>query len=222
MYTLWYHSSCPLSRQLKSVLDHLLVEYHIIRLDYWRPHNQLFDLSPFGTVPLLKTKSIGVIDGMYAIIEYLVATYPNSHLFPKVIASLCEMRRLLSVINEKFYLQVSRCILREKFIRLMTGEGSPRGEYLRSASARQGEYLDYFSLMIKERNFLVYDKISVSDIAFAGHVSILDYFGMIDWYKYPYLRSWYQIIKSLPHFRCILEEKIGSFIPPDYYAELDF
>ncbi len=222
MYTLWYHSSCPLSRQLKSVLDHLSVEYHMIRSDYWRPNNQLFDISPFGMVPLLKTKSIGVIDGMYPIIEYLVATYPNLHLFPTAIAPLCEMRRLLAIINEKFYLQVTRRIVQEKFVRLMTGTGSPRREYLRSASVRQAGYLDYFSLMIKERSFLVYDKISFSDVALAVHVSILDYFGMIDWYKYPFLRSWYQIIKSLPYFRCILEEKIGSFIPPDYYLDLDF
>jgi glutathione S-transferase len=222
MYTLWYHSSCPLSRQLKSVLDHLSSDYQLIRSDYWRPNNQLFEMSPFGMVPLLKTKSIGVVDSMYAIIEYLIATYPHLHLFPKDLASLSEMRRLLSVINERFYIQVSRCIVREKFVRLMTGTGSPRREYLRSASTRQAQYLDYICLIIKERNFLVYDKMSFADIAFAGHMSILDYFGMIDWYKYPFLRSWYQIIKSLPYFRCILDERIGSFVPPDYYLELDF
>ncbi len=222
MYTFWYHSSCPLSRQIKYLLDQLSLEYHVIRSDYWKPNNQLFEMSPFGMVPLLQTKSIGVIDSMYAIIEYLVATYPSLHLFPKGVSLLCEMRRLLSVINDRFYLRVSKVVIQEKFVRLMTSAGSPRREYLRSASKNQAEYFDYISFLIKERGFLVYDKISIVDVAFAGHVSILDYFGMIDWYKYPALRVWYQILKSLPHFRSILEEKIGSFVPPDYYLEPDF
>ncbi len=221
MYTLWYHSSCPLSRQLKAMLDQLSVEYHLIRSDYWKPNNQLFELSPFGMVPLLKTSGIGVIDSMYAILEYLITSYPNSYLFPKSLSLLSETRRLLSIINDRFYVKVSKCIVQEKFVRFMIGS-SPRREYLRSASVAQAEYLDYISLIIKERNFLVYDKLSVVDVALAGHISILDYFGMIDWYKYQFLRSWYQILKSLPYFRGILEDRIGSFIPPEYYQEPDF
>jgi glutathione S-transferase len=222
MYTLWYHASCPLSRQLKAILDQLSVEYNLIRADYWNPNSQLFELSPFGMVPLLKANGVGILDGMYAILEYLMTSYPHLHLFPQNLGLLSETRRLLSIINDRFYVKVSKCIVQEKFVRFMLSSGSPRREYLRSASVAQAEYLDYISSIIKERSFLVYDKISVADIALAGHISIVDYFGMIDWYKYPFLRSWYQILKSLPYFRGILDDKIGSFIPPDYYKEPDF
>jgi len=221
-YTLWYHSSCPLSRQVRAILKHLPVEHKIVRVEYWKPNNKLFDMSPFGTVPLLKTPNVPVVDSIYAIIEYFASVYPNLHLFPRGIALISEGRRLLSVINERFYLRVSKCIVQEKFIRLVTNAGSPRSEYLRSASASQSEYFEYISFLVKERGFLLYDKVSIVDIAFAAHISILDYFGMIDWYKYTALRSWYQIIKSFPYFRSVLEDKIGSFTPPDYYLEPDF
>jgi glutathione S-transferase len=222
MHTLWYHTSCPLCRQLKSLMDAIQVNYELKSVEFWAASNPLCDITPLACPPVLQRKDFGAIDGIYAIVEYLFTVYPNFHLFPRGIKLMSEARSALYLINEKFYSQVSKRLVHEKFIKCLTVATSPDRKSLAIAGQRQDEYLLYFSSLVREKSFVLYDKLSIADIALAAHISILDYFGNLDWYKYPALKVWYRVVKSLPYFRHLLKERIGSFAPPTHYQELDF
>ncbi|QEK39848.1 glutathione S-transferase family protein [Candidatus Sneabacter namystus] len=222
MYVLYHHPSCPLSRQIMVTMEYMSLDCEYLQEEYWYRNAKLADISSFATVPLLKCRKFGVIDGAYPILEFLLSLYPNSHIFPGSLRAISEMRRLLSVINSEFYYHVSQRIIEEKLLRLLANRGSPRGDVLRSATSRQVYYLNYFSCVIRDRNFLLYDKVSVVDIALASHVAMLDYFNYVEWYRYPTLRGWYQVLKSVPCFRALLKSRFSSIRPPEHYMELDF
>src|SRR6202035_3300315 len=42
---------------------------------------------------------------------------------------------------------------------------------------------------------------SLGDLAVAGHLSALDYFGEVPWEDFPAAREWYVRMKSRPSFR---------------------
>lgn len=222
MYTFYYHNSCPLSRQVKVLLKYLSIEHKCIIGEYWLPNNVMFDLSPNGNVPILKSDNVGIIDGVFPIVEYLMHIHPDFHLFEKDIILLNEVRRLFSLINEKLNYDVTKKVVLEKLVKFLDNSKSPNRSKLKKAQKKQKEYLEYFNEIIKERGFVFRERVSLLDIALASHISILDYFSLIDWYLYSVLRSWYQVMKSLPYFRVILKERLGTFIPPKHYQELDF
>lgn len=198
------------------------MSYELKVVDYWLPDNPLCDITPLGSVPVLQRKNFGPIDGIYAITEYLITLYPNFHLFPRGIKLMSEARSMLQLINDKFYSYVSKRLIHEKLVKFLSKGGSPDRKSLATASQAQDEYMLYFSSLIKDNTFLLYDKLSVVDIALASHISILDYFGNLNWYKYCAIRDWYRVIKSLPYFRNVLLERLGSFPPSSHYLELDF
>jgi glutathione S-transferase len=134
----------------------------------------------------------------------------------------CEIRRIVSWCNNKFYSEVIKIIINEKVIRLLLNQGTPRTNLLTIAKKNQTFHLDYLSNLLEMRSFLAGDKISCADIAGACHISILDYFGEINWDKWPNLRYWYAIIKSRPSFRQLLQDRIAGFIPYNTYMDLDF
>lgn len=222
MYTLWYHTSCPFSRQARAILTAMELRLQIRVVEYWKEDQAFAAVSDLCILPVLSRPDIGAVEGVYAIIEYLMCLSTHSHLFPRGTKVQCELRKLLSLINERFYFHVTKAVVDEKFIRLVLDLGCPSTARLRSASSRQSTYLSYFTYLVKERRFLVWDKISIADVALASHISVLDYFGSISWYRYPSLKEWYQVIKSLPYFRVLLEERLSSFTPPIYYKQLDF
>ena len=61
-----------------------------------------------------------------------------------------------------------------------------------------------------------------ADLAAAGHISAVDYFGDIPWTDYPVAKSWYQRVKSRPSFRPLLADTIRGTAPGPHYADLDF
>lgn len=223
IHTFWYHTSCPLSRQLKTLMDALQMSYSLRVVEYWNLNNPLYSITPLGAVPVLERKNFGAMYGSYAVLEYLLTIYPNFHAFPRGIKLMSQARSMLYLINDKFYAQVSKRILQEKLIKFLLKSGeSPDRKVLAAAGQAQRDYMEYFSSLVKTNTFLLYDKLSVVDLALASHISILDYFGLVDWYKHPMVRDWYRVIKSLPYFRGILQERIESFTPPEYYLEPDF
>lgn len=219
MYLFYYHTSCVFSRQIFILLQILDVKFSLVVSEYWCKNK---DSKSYRKVPMLISKDIGVIDGVYPIFEYLLYLYPKNYLFPSDIKDLCELRRLMHFINYVFYYDVSNNFINQKLISIYYSSGPPKIDLLKKASNNLSYHLRYIMNLLKDRNFLLYDKISIIDIVLACHISVIDYLGEINWHKYPILKNWYQIIKSIPQFRKILSEKVALFSPPSYYDQVDF
>jgi glutathione S-transferase len=63
---------------------------------------------------------------------------------------------------------------------------------------------------------------SLADLAAAAHLSVLDYFGDIDWDRHPEAKIWYAKIKSRPAFRDLLADQITGMIAAPNYSNMDF
>ena len=117
-------------------------------------------------------------------------------------------------------------MLTEKLIRRFLardqGGGGPDTARVRAAMARLRDHLDYISHLVDHRVWLAGDELSIADLAAAGHISAVDYFGDIPWADYPVAKGWYQRVKSRPSFRPLLADTIRGMAPGPHYADLDF
>lgn len=222
MRKLYHYPICPLSRQVRVYLKELDVQFTMVKEDYWLRDREFLSLNQAGTIPILQEASTLIIAGIYPITEYLHEKYPNFNFIDEDIDIKCEIRRLLSWFNEKFYREVTKIIIDEKVVRSFCQLGGPRTDFLRAAKNNLSHHLSYMSNLFEKRSFIASNSLSCADIAAACHISVLDYFGEINWDKWLSIRHWYAIIKSRPSFRSLLHDQIPGFTPPPCYADLDF
>ena len=222
MRTLYHHPICPLSRQIRVYLKELDLTFSTVKEDIWQKRPEFIKINPACTIPVLVESSNLSIAGIYALIEYLNEKYPKFNFFDEESESNCEIRRLVSWFNDKFYNEVTKIIVNEKVIRLTSNAGGPRTEYLRSAKLQLNTHFTYLSQLFERHSFVASDLLSCADIAASCHLSVLDYFGEINWDNWPNIKYWYSIIKSRPSFRALLQDQIPGFIAPSHYADLDF
>lgn len=222
MQVLYHYPLCPLSRQARILLKEFGVNFSLVKEDYWLLSDQLLKFNPSAELPILVEPFDKVIAGIYPLIEYInQVNKDNDFIDPEPIKS-AEVRRLTHWFNHKFYQEITKIFVDEKLIRLLSNQGSPRTEFIRSAKANLGHHLAYISYLLKERSWLAYDHISFADFAAAAHLSVLDYFGEVIWEQFPRVKDWYALIKSRPSFRPLLNDQIAGFTPPKYYNDLDF
>lgn len=220
--TLYHHTICPFSRQARVFLEELICDYSLVKENYWHLSSDFLKINPIGKIPMLIFNNDIKIIGIYPIIEYFVDEIENFFFMPQNFALKANIRQLISWFNEKLYRDVTNVIINEKMIRLLTRAGSPRSDYLRIAKKNLTNHLEYITGQLVDKPFLVGDNISCADIAAASHISVLDYFGEINWYKWYIIKEWYSIIKSRPGFKGILNDKIPGFNSPEHYSDLDF
>ncbi|HJD57363.1 MAG TPA: glutathione S-transferase family protein [Rickettsia endosymbiont of Sericostoma sp.] len=222
MRKLYHYPICPLSRQVRVLLKELDAQFTMVKEDYWQRNQEFLSLNQAGTLPVLQEASNLIIAGIYPITEYFHEKYPNFNFMDEDFDIRCEIRRLLSWFNEKFYREVTKIIIDEKIVRPSCQLGGPRTDFLRAAKTNLSHHLNYMSNLLELRSFIASNSLSCADIAAACHISVLDYFGEVNWDKWSSIRHWYAIVKSRPSFRSLLQDKIPGFTPPTCYADLDF
>jgi glutathione S-transferase len=223
MLTLYQHPICPLSRQIRVYLTELESEFNIVKEDFWLRKPDFIKMNPAGTLPILKINDKNLIIGIYPITEYLIERIEKFFFMPENFTDRAEARRLVSWFNEKFYREVTKIIIDEKMIKLMMRSSvPPRSDFIKAAKSNMNAHLQYLSKLLRNNSYLLNDRISCADIAAGAHISVLDYFGEINWDNWPEVKDWYAIIKSRPGFKPLLTDKIPSFNPPAHYADLDF
>jgi glutathione S-transferase len=227
MATLIHFALDPFSRRMRLALAEYGSSAELIEEQPWAPTADLFSLNPAGTLPILLDNSATVICGIEAIGEYLEETRRKRlSLIPGDAAERAEVRRLVGWFDTKFYAEVSEPILTEKVIRRFLaredGGGAPDMARVRHAAAKLRLHLDYIAHLADRRTWLAGEELSLADLAAAGHVSVIDYFGDVPWADYPMAKSWYQRIKSRPSFRPLLADTVRGLTPPAAYADLDF
>lgn len=222
MQTLYHHPICPLSRQIRIYLRELEHDFSMIKEDYWLRRKEFLQINPQGNVPVLQVNKENIACGVYPIVEYFVDSLENFFFMPKNAMHRAEIRKAMHWFNENFYRQVTKILIDEKIIRLMMRNGSPRSEFLRAAKKNLNSHLSYLTKMLQDRTYLVCDKISCADIAASSHISVVDFFGEINWTRWPEIKNWYSLIKSRPGFKPILLDEIPGFTPPTHYGNVDF
>ena len=161
------------------------------------------------------------VPGATIIAEYIDETLPaddaGDRLLPAAAGDRVEVRRLASWFNDKFHAEVSGPLVNERvFKRHMTAEqggGPPDTEAMRAARHNIRYHLAYIGWLVRTRDWLAGDRLSLADLAAAAHLSAADYLGDVPWNEDEAAKNWYARVKSRPSFRTLLADTLAG-LPP--------
>lgn len=197
----------------------------------WAWSDDLLAINPAGELPVLVPAQQPAVAGAYAISEYLdeqglaqTSDSGQGGLFPGSSAERAEVRRLVDWFIHKFDREISRELIETKIISLQDpGHGRPPdAETLRAVRHNLRYHMRYIDHLATSRDWLAGTRLSFADMAAAGHLSVLDYLGEVDWEQHPSAKSWYMRLKSRPAFRSLLTDRLTGLPPHRTYVDLDF
>ncbi len=222
---------CPRSRAVRIALAELGHDVAFAEELPWAWRPELLALNPSGELPVLVPSEGVPVAGTYAIAEYLdeqglaqTSDAGSGGLFPGGIGERAEVRRLVDWFLNKFDRDVSRDLIDTKITSLLAPARapSPDAETLRAVRHNLRYHMRYIDHLALNRDWLAGPRLSFADMAAAGHLSVLDYLGDMDWDQYPSAKSWYMRLKSRPAFRGLLSDRLPGLQPHRTYVDLDF
>ncbi len=230
MLTLLHQTLCPRSRYVRLILGEYGIEVRLVDERFWERREEFLTLNPAGEVPVLVVDGEPAVPGAGVIAEYIEETRPPSEaddrLLPAAAIARAEVRRLANWFNDKFHPEVSGPLVHEReFKRHMTagqGGGPPDTDVLRAARHNIRYHLAYLGWLVRTRDWLAGERLSLADLAAAAHLSAVDYLGEVPWNEDDAVKNWYARVKSRPAFRPILADTLAGLPPPANYADLDF
>lgn len=229
MLTLFYHPLCPFSRYVRLILGEYGIEVRLVEERFWERREEFLLLNPAGQIPVLVADGQPAIPGASIIAEYIEETHTaerENRLLPATPGERVEVRRLASWFNDKFHSEVSGPLVSERvFKRHMTveqGGGPPDTGAMRAARHNIHYHLAYIGWLVRTRDWLAGDRLSLADLAAAAHLSAADYLGDVPWTADEAAKNWYARVKSRPSFRTILADTLAGLPPAKSYADLDF
>lgn len=188
----------------------------------WERSEDFLGLNPAGEVPVLVTEDGDVLCGANVIVEFLEETESEHSLIWGNPSERAEIRRLTNWFEVKFMREVGAPLLSERFIKRFATDGQPSSKTIRAALTNLHIHLGYIDWLAEQGNWLAGKDLSLADLAAAAHLSVLDYFGDIDWDRHPEAKIWYAKIKSRPAFRDLLADQITGMIAAPNYSNMDF
>jgi glutathione S-transferase len=225
MYYLYHQTLCPFSRKIRFLLAQKEIHFDLIKENVWERRKEFIAINTMGTVPVLYDQhNHQIICGSSTIAEYIEEKHDESkNYIGDSLMKRCESRRLQMWFDEKFYHEVSKHILGERFFnRFLNSDLSPNPDTIRLAKQNLNTHLNYIEFLLEGRKYLAGDQISIADFAAAGHISALDYFGDINWHNRNSIKEWYAIVKSQRGFFEILKDRVSAITPSLHYDKLDF
>lgn len=222
MWQLYQFPLCPFSRKVRLLMGEKNVSYALEREHPWEGRDELWALNPAGRTPVLHDpeRRITLCDSR-AICEYLEETVERSPMLNGSAATRAEIRRLVALLDENFFNDVTGPLLHERMTKRLVLKQSPDSRALRQAMKLAHGHLDYLDWLIDNRPWLAGPTMSLADLAAAAQISVADYLGGIDWTGHEPTRGWYSVFKSRPSFRPLLAEKMAGIHPPAHYAKID-
>jgi glutathione S-transferase len=230
MLTLFHHPFCPHSRFIRLVLAEHGLEYRTIEERVWERREEFLMLNPAATTPVLMAEGYPPVPGAPVITEFLDETagaaMAERRLLPVEIGRRVEVRRLTAWFNEKFFAEVSGPLVLERFykrlMRIEQGGGPPDTDAIRAARINVRYHIAYIGWLVRTRDWLAGDRMTLADLAAAAHLSAVDYLGDVPWSEDEAAKVWYARVKSRPSFRPILAETWPGLAPAPAYTNLDF
>jgi glutathione S-transferase len=102
------------------------------------------------------------------------------------------------------------------------GGGPPDTDALRAARHNIRYHLAYLGWLLRTRDWVTGERLSLADLAAAAHLSVCDYLGEVPWNDDETVKNWYARLKSRPSFRPLLADTLAGLPPSKSYADLDF
>ncbi len=219
--TLLYGTFDPGSRHVRILLAEKRIECRPVLEKAWERRPGFLRHSPDGSLPVLieEGRSLG---SAVAIGEYLEERFPDPPFLPDDPCARAEVRRLVQWFLVKCAHEVTRLVVSEKFLKRFLRLGEPDSRPIRAAHRNLKTHLDYIGHLVERRHYLAGRHVSLADVAAAANVSILDYFGDIDWAAHPQAKDWYMRMKSRRGLRLVLAERVAGLRPPRHYDRPDF
>ena len=181
--------------------------------------------DPLIHLPVLVDLDGRTVTGLWAIVDHLEGTHPESPLLPEDAAERAEALRLLDWSMSHFQEEVGRRIVFQKAPQAHTGSPTrlpPDMQTVRLGRQALRGSLERLGGLADEHGFLASREVSLADLAIAAHLSALDYFGEVPWTEFRPITEWYNRMKSRPSFRPLLADRVPGQPPVPHYAELDF
>ena len=228
MRVLYHYPLCPFSRKVRMCLAEKKLDFCQEIENFWEKNPKFTNLNPLGHVPVLVDLNGSVLTDSTAIVEYLEEAYPDRKLYQDELLSRAEARRLMAWFDTRFAQEVSLAILWEKVIKRMINQKSgnpssgPDSNLIRQTKNSLMNHMEYIAWLVDRRNWLAGDNFSLADITAAAHLSVIDYFGDINWEKFESVKNWFMRIKSRPSYRGFFNDRIPAISPVSHYSELDF
>jgi len=219
---LHHFSLSAASRLIRLQLAEYQYDFTLINHFPWKRDENFLAINPSGSLPVFEFNNDIIISGSRAISEWIEETTATSRLLAGSSMHRAEIRRLLDWFEDKFYYEVGLPLLHERVIKRFESGSDASSEIIRTALSNAQVHLEYLNWLADQNNWLVGTQLSLADFSAAAHISIMDYFGDIQWDKYPAAASWYMKIKSRPCFHALLSDQLMGVTPSSHYAELDF
>ena len=230
MLTLFHHPFCPYSRYIRLAIAEHGLEHRAIEERVWERREEFLKLNPAATTPVLMAEGYPPVPGAPLIAEFLDETVganmADRRLLPTDPAQRIEVRRLAAWFNEKFFNEVSGPLVLERFykrlMRIEQGGGPPDTDAIRAARINVRYHIAYIGWLVRTRDWLAGDRMTLADLAAAAHLSAVDYLGDVPWSEDEASKNWYARVKSRPSFRPVLAETWPGLAAAPNYADLDF
>ena len=222
MAILYHYPLAASSRLIRLQCGEYKLSLDLVTQLPWLRDKKLLALNPAGELPVFEDETHGVICGARVISEWIEETVDNNFLMPNKAGERAEVRRLIDWFEGKFTLEVTRPLLRERVIKRFQSGQPASSQILRAALANAQIHLGYVDWLAGQYSWLAGPDISLADLSAAAHISVLDYFGDVDWQRYPEVKLWYMKLKSRPGFRPLLTDVLVGMPPASHYSNLDF
>ena len=230
MFTLFHHPLSPTSRYVRLILAEYGTPVRLLEERFWERREEFLLINPAADIPVLMMDGQPPVPGAGIIAEYIEETLPPAEfadrLLPADTAERVEVRRLANWFNDKFHEEVSAPLVLERVYKRYMGQahggGSPDTQTLRAARHNIRYHLSYIGWLVRTRDWLAGERLSLADLAAAAHLSAIDYLGDVPWNEDEAAKAWYARVKSRPSFRALLAETLAGVPPAEHYADLDF
>jgi glutathione S-transferase len=226
MYKLYHQTICPFSRKIRALLNAKNIPLELVPENFWERRPEFIAMNTMGTIPILFNINDGdVVSCSSVIVEYIEEKHAQEglSLIGNSLAKKAESRRIQYWFDHKFFNEVSKVLLDERYFnRFLARKPSPSSSNIMIAKHNLEIHLSYMDFLLSNRKYLVGNELTIADLAAAGHIATLDYFGDINWRNNNLVKDWYCLVKSHKGFQSILEDKIPGVVPPIWYNKLDF
>ena len=227
MYTLYHHLADPFSRKVRLMLAEKGPNFTLKDEEPWKFNPVFLAKNPAGEIPVLEEHDGHILCGHRPICEY-IDEITSRPLFGAYARDKAEVRRLCDWFDDKFYKEVTAYLIGEKIFKRLRST-APDSDTIRAGKANITAHMNYVEWLLKQRNWLAGEVLTIADFSAAAQFSVLDYIGEIPWEKkqngmlmFEETKNWYARIKSRPCFRPLLADRIPGIVPSACYGDLDF
>ena len=215
----------PASRTVRLALGEARMVWTDTPVRPWEADCPLNDLNPSGMPPVVQTTEHGrplLLCEAGAVLGWIEDQQKSPLLLPADAAERAEARRLTAWFERRFTDEVDAVLLHERMEKPLLKLGPPEARALRAGRDALKQHLAMLDDLAGARDWLAGRRLSQADLIAAAHLSVLDYFGEIQWANRPALKTWYSKLKSRPCFRPLLADRFIGVPPSAAYADLDF